>query len=152
MVGSKQAGRGLGDVVLELVERVPDGEARGDLGDGKAGGLGGECGRTRDTRVHLDDGHAAVLGVDGELHVGAAGLDADFADDGDGGVAHALVLAIGERLRGRDSDGVAGVDAHGVEVFDGADDDYVVVEVADDFELVLFPAEHGLFEQALVDG
>ena len=37
-----------------------------------------------------------------------------------------LVLLVGEGLRGRHRDAVAGVDAHGVEVFDGADDHHVV--------------------------
>ena len=40
----------------------------------------------------------AVGRVDGELDVGAAGLDADAADAGEGGVAHALVLDVGQRL------------------------------------------------------
>ena len=35
-------GRDLGDVVVELVEGVADGELGGDLGDREAGGLGGE--------------------------------------------------------------------------------------------------------------
>jgi hypothetical protein len=38
-------GRGaMGDVVLQLVERVADGEPRGDLGDREAGGLRGQRG------------------------------------------------------------------------------------------------------------
>ena len=89
-------------------------------------------------------------GIDGKLHVRSAGFDADLAHDSDGGVAHLLVLAVGERLRGRDGDGVAGVHAHGVEVLDGADDDDVVGEVAHHLELVFLPAEHALFDQALV--
>ena len=42
--------RALGDVVVDLLERVADGQARGDLGDREAGGLGGERARLRDTR------------------------------------------------------------------------------------------------------
>ena len=73
-------GRGAaGDVVLQLVQRVADRELGGDLGDREAGGLGGERGRARHARVHLDDDEPAVGRVDGELHVGAAGLDADLA-------------------------------------------------------------------------
>ena len=48
----------------------------------------------------------------------AAGLDADLAEDGDGGVrAHPLVFLVGQGLRGGDGDAVASVDAHRVEKF-----------------------------------
>ena len=150
--GRLEAGRRLArDVVGNLVERVADGELGGDLGDGEAGGLGRQRRRARDARVHLDDGHAAVLRIDGKLHIGAAGLDADLAHAGDGRVAHLLVLAIGERLRRRHGDGVAGVHAHGIEVLNRADDDDVVGEVAHHLELEFLPAEHAFFDEALVD-
>src|SRR5690606_28176931 len=88
--GRLEAGRGgaAGNVVFQLVERIADGEARRDLGDGEAGGLGGQGRGTRHARVHLDDDHAAVLGIDAELDVGAAGFHADLAQDRQGGVAH----------------------------------------------------------------
>jgi len=92
------------------------------------------------------------LWIDGKLHVGAAGLDADLAHDEEGGVAHGLVFAIGERLRGRNGDGVAGVHTHRVHIFNGADDDDVVGEVAHDLQLVFLPAENGFLDEALVDG
>ncbi len=145
--GGLEAGDGFfGDVVGQFIQRVADGEFGGELGDGEAGGFGGEGGGAGDARVHFDDDHVAVFGVDAELDVGAAGFDADGADDGDGGVAHALVFLVGQRLRGGDGDGVAGVDAHGVEVFDGADDDDVVGDVAHDFEFVFLPADEGLVD------
>ena len=87
--------------------------------------------------------------VDRELDVAAAGVDADLADDGDADVAQPLVLAVGQRQRGSDGDGVAGVHAHRVEVLDGADDDDVVGVVAHDLELVLLPAEDRLLEEHL---
>ena len=83
--------RAAGDVVPELVERVADGELGGDLGDRKAGRLRGERRGARHARVHLDHHHAAVGRVDRELHVRAAGVDADLAQDRDRGVAHDLV-------------------------------------------------------------
>ena len=43
--------------------------------------------------------------------------------------------------------GVAGVNAHRIEVFDRADDDDVVLQVAHDLELELFPADDGFFDQ-----
>ncbi len=93
-----------------------------------------------------------VVGIHAELNVRSAGFDADLADDGDGGIAHGLVFAVGERLRRGDGDGVAGVHAHGIEVLDRADDDDVVFEVAHHLEFVLFPAEHRFFDQRFVDG
>ena len=44
---------------------------------------------------------------------------------------------------------VAGVDAHRIDVLDRADDDAVVVAVAHDLHLVLFPAEHRFLDQHL---
>src|SRR5215469_5331645 len=86
-----------------------------------------------------------------ELNIRSAGFDADLPDHGNGRVAHGLVLAVGERLRRSDGDRVARMHAHGIEVLNRADDDDVVFEVAHDLELVLFPAEHGFFNQRLVN-
>src|SRR5690606_29635854 len=134
--GGLEGGRGEpGDVVAQFVEGVTDGELGGDLGDGEAGGLGSERGGARHAGVHLDDNLAAGLGIEGKLDVGAAGLDADLADDREGGVAHDLIFLVGEGHGGGDGDGVAGVHAHGVEVLDGADDDALVLVVAHDLHL-----------------
>ena len=91
--------RGLREVVRDLVQRVADGELRGDLRDRVAGRLRGQRRRPRHARVHLDHDDLAGLAVDRELHVRAAGLDADGADDGHGRVAQRLVLAVGQRHR-----------------------------------------------------
>ena len=88
----------------------------------------------------------------GELDVRAAGLHADLADAGEGEVAHDLVFAIRQRLDGGDGDRVAGMHAHGVEVFDGADDDAVVRTVAHDLHLELLPAEQRFLDEHLGDG
>ena len=115
------------DVVLQLVERVADGELRGDLRDRVPGGLRGERARPRDARVHLDDVDPPVLRAHGELDVRAARLDANLGHHGARGVAEALVLAVGERHRGGDRDRVARVHPHRVDVLDRADDDEVVL-------------------------
>src|SRR5580700_1213237 len=65
----KTGGRFAGDVVLDFVQKIADGELRGDFGDGKSCGFGRESGATGDARVHLDNDHAAGGGVDGELDV-----------------------------------------------------------------------------------
>ncbi len=148
-----EARRGdLRDVVRDLVEAVADRELGGDLRDREAGGLRRERRRARHARVHLDDDDAAGRGVDGELDVAAAGVDAHGADDVDADVAELLVLAVGERQRRGDRDGVAGVHADGVDVLDRADDDRVVGGVAHELELVLLPPEDRLLEEHLVGG
>ena len=148
--GLKAGRRCLGNVVDDLVERVAHGKARGGLGDGETRGLGGQRGRTAHARVHLDDDQAAGVGVHGKLHVGAAGLDADLLQDGERGDTHALILKVGERLRRRHGDGVAGMHAHGVEVLDRAHDDAVAGVVTHDLHLVLFPTLDGLLDQYLM--
>ena len=92
----------LRDVVRNFVQRVSDGEFRRDFCDRKTSGLRSQRGTARDARIHLDDDQVAVLRVDGKLNVGTAGFDADLPDHRDRGIAHALVLAIGQRLSRRD--------------------------------------------------
>ncbi len=62
------------------------------------------------------------------------------------------MVAVGERLRGRDDDGVARVDTHGVEVLHVADRDARVRPVAHDFVLDLLPAPQRPLDEDLVDG
>ena len=62
-----------------------------------------------------------------------------------------LILAVGERLRRRDCDRIAGVHAHGVEILDGADDDDVVGQVAHHLQLEFLPSQHVFFDQDFVD-
>src|SRR5580698_2519706 len=151
MVGSKEAGVTFVMSLRISSSRYPTASLAAILAIGN-GGFRSERGAAGNARVHLDNDHAAILRIDGELHVRSAGIDADFAQAADGAIAHHLIFAIGEGLGGSDCDRVAGMDAHGVEIFDGADDDYVVGEIAHDFELELFPAEGALFDENFVDG
>ena len=74
--GRRQATR---DVVLQLVQRVPDGKLGRHLGNRETGRLGCQCRGTRHARIHLDDEHTPCVRADRKLHVGAARLDADLA-------------------------------------------------------------------------
>src|SRR5690606_11314484 len=96
--------------------------------------------------------HAAGFRAGGELDVRAAGFHADLADDGEGGVAHDLVFAVGECLDGRDGDRVAGVDAAGIEVLDRADDHAVVGAVAHDLHFELLPTEQRFVDEHFGNG
>ena len=138
------------DVIAQLVERVADGELGGDLRDGETGGLGGERRGARHARIHLDHDLPAGRRINGELDVGAAGRDADLANDGERRVAHHLKFLVGERHRRCDRDRVAGVHAHRVEVLDGTDDDALVLVVAHDLHLVFLPAEQAFLDEHLV--
>ena len=143
-------GQTAGNVVHQLVQREADRQLGRHFGDREAGRLRGERRGARDARVHFDHDQTAVLRVDRELHVRAACFHADFTQHRQRGVTHDLILFIGQRLRRRDGDGVAGVNAHGVEVFDRADDDAVVVLVAHHLHLILFPPNQRLIDQQLV--
>ena len=140
------------DVVAQLIQRVTHSQLRGHFGDRETGGFGGQSRRTRHTGVHLNDNHAAVFGVDRELHVRAARVHTDFAQNGQRGVAQNLVFLVGQRLGWGHGDGVTRVYTHGVQVFNRAHDDAVVRFVAHHFHLVLFPAEQGFFDQQLGGG
>jgi hypothetical protein len=59
---------------FDLVQRVAHRQLGGDLGDREAGGLRRQRRGARHARVHLDDDQAAVLRIDRELHVRAAGF------------------------------------------------------------------------------
>ena len=136
-----------GNVILDLVERVADGQLRRDLGDREAGRLRRQRRGARHARVHLDDDQAAVLGIDRELDVRPAGFDADLAQHRQAGVAHDLIFLVGQRQRRRDGDGVAGVDAHRIDILDRADDDGIVVAITHDFHLIFLPAEERFLDQ-----
>ncbi|OQC01327.1 MAG: hypothetical protein BWX80_03366 [Candidatus Hydrogenedentes bacterium ADurb.Bin101] len=81
------------------------------------------------------------------MHVGTARVHAYLAHDSHGGVAHSLVFPVGERLGRRYCDAVSGVDTHRIQVFNGADDNYVVMEITHDLQLIFLPADYGFFNE-----
>ena len=150
--GGLEAGEGFpGDVVLDLVQAVAQGDLSRDLGDGITGSLGGQGGGPGDSGVDLDDGVLKALGVQGKLAVAAA-LDAQGVDDLQRGGPEHLILLVHKGQGGRDNDGVAGMDAHRVHVLHGADGDGGALVVPHDLKLDLLPPEDVLFDQDLGDG
>ena len=139
------------DVVRDLVQAVADGEQRGDLRDREAGRLRGEGARSGDPGIHLDQDLTAGGGIDRELHVRPPRLDPDHAQDLDRGVAHPLVLPVGQCLLRGDGDRVAGVYPHRVEVLDRADDHGVVGAVSHHLEFEFLPAHDRLLDEHLAD-
>src|SRR5208282_4939873 len=136
-----------GNLILQFIERITDCEFGRDLGNRKASGFRRQSRRTRYARVHFDYQHAAVVGINRELHIGATGINADFAQARDRGVAHDLIFLVGQRLRRSHRDRITGMHAHRVKVLDRADDDAVIVLVAHHFHLEFFPADHRLLDQ-----
>ncbi len=150
--GGLEAGAGLaGDVVFNLVQGVPQGDFRRDLGDGVACGLGGQGGGPGDPGIHLDDGVLEAVRVQGQLDVAAA-HDVQMGDDVQGGGAEHLEFPVRQGLGGSHHDGVPGVDPHRVQVFHGADGNDVARAVPHGLELNFLPAEDGLFNEHLGDG
>ena len=150
--GRLEAGAGLaGDVVLDLVQGVAQGDLGGDLGDGIAGGLGGQGRGTADPGVHLDDGVLEAVGVERQLHVAAA-HDAKMRDNVQGRLTQHLELLVRQGLGGGHHNGVAGVDAHRVQILHGAHGNHIAHAVPHGLELDLLPAEDGLLHQHLGDG
>ena len=90
--------------------------------------------------------------MDGELHVGPAGLHSDSAQAGERRVTHRLIFDVGKGLGGGHGDRVAGVDPHRIDVLDRADDHAVVGPVPHDLEFELLPTGDGPFDEDLGDG
>ena len=150
--GLKRCGGQLGDVVGYLVQRVADCKLRRDLCNREPGRLRREGRGPRDARVHFDHKAPAVSGVNRELNVRAARFHPDRTDDLDGIVPHRLVFLVGQCLCGSDGNRIAGMDAHGVEVLDRADNDDIVPDIPHDLKLIFLPADDGLLEEDLMDG
>src|SRR5207253_744032 len=66
-----------------------------------------------------------------------------------GGITQDLVFLVGQGLSWRNSDRVTGVHAHRVKVFDRADDDAVVLLIADNLHFVFFPTDQRFVDQQL---
>ena len=137
-------------VVVEFIERVSNSQLRRDLGNREACCFGRKRRGARNTWVHFDNHHASVGRVHRPLHVGAACFHADFAQNCDGVVAHHLVFFVRESQRRSNGDRIACVNAHWIDVFDGADDNRVVCRVAHDFHFIFFPTQKRLVHENLV--
>ena len=130
-----------GNVVKKFIERVTHRQLGGDFSNGKARGLGGQGGRTGYPGIHFNHDHAARFRVHTELDVRTARIHPNFPDAGNRGVAHTLIFFICQGLGRSDCYRIPRMDTHRVHVFDGADDDHVILEVAHDLHFVFFPAQ-----------
>ena len=90
------------------------------LATGIAGGFGSQSGGTGHTGVDLDHGVFKAVRIQGKLAVAAA-FDTHGGDDAEGRRTKHLVFFVREGHSRGDNNAVAGVDAHRIEVFHGAD-------------------------------
>ena len=89
--------RGLRHRVLQFEEAVAQSQLGGDECQGIARSLRGQCRRTAQTGIHLDDAIVLAVGVEGILHVTLTD-DADVTDNLDGQCAQLVILRVGQRL------------------------------------------------------
>ncbi len=136
--------------VGDIIQVQPPGQFGGDKGYGKAGGLGSQGGGSGSTRIYLNDHHPAGFGIVGELNVRAPD-DFNGFDNGIGKLLQPLLQVLVNSQHGGGAKGIAGVYAHGVDVFNKADRDHFVLAVTHHFQLQFFPAQHRLLDQDLVD-
>ena len=140
------------DIVRNFVQGVAHGQLGGNFGNRKSGGLTRQRGRAGHARVHFNHHQPTGLRVDGELDIGPAGVHPDFADDTQRRVPHELVFFVGQGLGRRNRNGITGMHAERVEIFDGADDDHIVLGVTHHFQFKLFPTGDRLFDQDFMRG
>ncbi len=107
-----------GDIVLKLIQGVTHRQLGGNLGNREAGRLGSQRRGAGHARVHLNDHHTAIFGIDTKLHVGATGLNTDLTQYRQRGITHQLVFTVGQGLGRGHGDRVTGVNTHGIKVFD----------------------------------
>src|SRR6185437_4656365 len=130
LYGLEISGGSAGDLVLQLIQRIPDGQFGGDLGDRITRRLRREGRAPADTGVDLDGDDLFRLRIQGELYVTTTGEITQIPHHHDGGIAHQLKSGVAERHCRRYGDRVSRMDAHRIEIFDRADDDDVIVRIA----------------------
>ena len=134
--------RATSNIVPEFIQCITHGKFCRHFGNRKSGGFGSQGGGAGHSRIHLDNQHSSILWVDGELNVGTTGFHTDFAQYRYRCVAHDLIFFVCQRLRRGDSDGISRMNTHWIEVFDGTDDNTIIVFVTYDFHFEFFPTNN----------
>ncbi len=132
-----------GDIIGDFIQGISNSEFGSYLGNGEAGSLGGQGRTSGYPGIHLNDHHLAIFRVNSKLDVGTAGLHANFPDNGNGCIAHGLIFSVCEGLRRGHGNAVTCVNTHGIKIFNGADDDHIVLEVPHDLQFIFLPSYEG---------
>ena len=132
----------------DLVQGQAAGQHGGYQCDREAGRLGSQCGGTGGSGVDLDDDDSAGDRIMCKLAVAAAD-DLNLVNDAVGLLLQTLLNVLGDGQHRSGAEGIAGVNAHGVDILDEADRDHVALGITDDLQLQLFPAGDGLLNENL---
>ena len=141
-----------GYVVLQFIKSVTHREFCGDFCNRESRRLRGQSRRARYARVHFNHHHPTIVWINAKLNIGSASLNTDFAKYGDRCVTQNLIFLIRQRLRRRDGNAVTCVNAHRIDVFNGADNDAIVSFVSHHLHLELFPTKQRLINQQFAGG
>ena len=132
----------------DILQCEPGREHGGYKGDGEAGGFRGQSGGAGGSWIDLDYNDAVADRVVGKLNICASNDLNRFYD--------AVSLFLKPFLHffrygqhGSGTEGIAGVHAHGVNIFDKADSDHIVVRIPDDLQFQLFPPQDRLLNKHL---
>ena len=145
----KRRHRLAGDIIGDFIQRIAHGQLGCNFGNGIPSRLGSKGGAAGYPGIHLHHDHFAGIRMNGKLHIGSAGIHADFPNDGNGGVSHQLIFFIGQGLGGRHGDAVSCMNPHRIHVFNGTDDHYIVVTIPHDLKLIFFPSQNRFLKHYL---
>ncbi len=122
----------------------------GNERDREAGRLAGECGRSGSTGIDLNNNDTITDGIVCELNIGAAD-DLHGIDDLVSLLLQTFLDFFGNGKHGSGTEGISCMNAHGIDVLNKADRDHIACGITYDFQLELFPAEDGFFDEHLAD-
>ena len=89
--------------------------------------------------------------MNGKLNVGAPCFHTNFPDDRNGGIPHDLVFLVRQRLSRGHGNAVTRVHTHGVKIFNGTDDDHIVLKIPHDLQFIFLPPDERLLDNNLID-
>ena len=136
--------------VGNILEIKSGGKTGGNAGDREAGGFRRKRTGTGRTRIDLNHDDTVVNRIVGKLNIAAS----DNTDAFHNAVCVILKTLLHGFRNGQHrchAEAVAGMNSHGIHIFDEADCDFLAGCVADDLQFQFLPADHALFHQNLMD-
>ena len=135
--------------VGDFIHGQTTGKHGGNKGNRKTGCLGRQGGRPGSSRVNLDNNNLVCLGIMGELNVCAADNFNCFDNVIRVFLKTLLQLGVNGHHR-RSAKRIAGMNTHGIDIFDKANSNHLIFSVSHDFQFKLFPSQDRFFNQNLI--